>query len=82
MRKQVKQDILQEVNLTLFKSRHETIMKLISTDFSNLGKKTLYDFGDDEAINELLKVPKTAGLKIESFPAVANNNPFFVCETT
>ena len=30
-------------------------MKLISTDFSNLGKKTIYDFGDDEAINELLK---------------------------
>ena len=30
-------------------------MKLISTDFSNLGKKTIYDFGDDEAIDELLK---------------------------
>ena len=30
-------------------------MKLISTDFSNLGKKTIYDFGDDEAINELFK---------------------------
>ena len=55
LRKQVKQDILQEVNLTLFKSRHETIMKLISTDFSNLGEKTIYDFGDNEAINELLK---------------------------
>lgn len=24
-------------------------MKLISTDFSNLGKKTIYDFGDDDA---------------------------------
>ena len=59
LRKQVKQDILQEVNHTLFKSRHETIMKLISTDFSNLGKKTLYDFGDDEAINELLKEHKS-----------------------
>ena len=34
-------------------------MKLISTDFSNLGKKTLYDFGDDEAINELLKEHKS-----------------------
>lgn len=30
-------------------------MKLISTDFSNLGKKTIYDFGDDEAIDELFK---------------------------
>lgn len=30
-------------------------MKLISTDFSNLGKKTIYDFGDDEAIDELMK---------------------------
>ena len=30
-------------------------MKLISTDFSNFGKKTIYDFGDDEAIDELLK---------------------------
>jgi len=30
-------------------------MKLISTDFSNLGEKTIYDFGDNEAINELLK---------------------------
>lgn len=59
LRKQVKQDILQEVNLTLFKSRHETIMKLISTDFSNLGKKTLYDFGDNEAIDELLKEHKS-----------------------
>lgn len=59
LRKRVKQDILQEVNLTLFKSRHETIMKLISTDFSNLEKKTLYDFGDDEAINELLKEHKS-----------------------
>lgn len=59
LRKRVKQDILQEVNLTVFKSRHETIMKLISTDFSNLGKKTLYDFGDDEAINELLKEHKS-----------------------
>ena len=59
LRKQVKQDILQVVNLTLFKSRHETIMKLISTDFSNLGKKTLYDFGDNEAIDELLKEHKS-----------------------
>lgn len=59
LRKQIKQDILQEVNLTLFKSRHETIMKLISTDFSNLGKKTLYDFGDNEAIDELLKEHKS-----------------------
>lgn len=59
LRKQVKQDILQEVNLTLFKSRHETIMKLISTNFSNLGKKTLYDFGDNEAIDELLKEHKS-----------------------
>ncbi len=59
LRKQVKQDILQVVNLTLFKSRHETIMKLISTGFSNLGKKTLYDFGDNEAIDELLKEHKS-----------------------
>ncbi len=34
-------------------------MKLISTDFSNLGKKTLYDFGDNEAIDELLKEHKS-----------------------
>lgn len=34
-------------------------MKLISTDFSNLGKKTIYDFGDDEAIDELMKVRKS-----------------------
>lgn len=34
-------------------------MKLISTDFSNLDKKTIYDFGDDEAIDELLKVRKS-----------------------
>lgn len=59
LRKQVKQDILQEVNLILFKSRHKTIMKLINTDFSNLGKKTIYDFGDDEAIDELLKEHKS-----------------------
>lgn len=30
-------------------------MKLISTDFSNLGKKTIYDFGDAEAVDGLLK---------------------------
>lgn len=30
-------------------------MKLISIDFSNLDKKTIYDFGDDEAIDELFK---------------------------
>jgi ribosomal protein S20 len=59
LRKRVKQDILQEVILTLFKSRHKTIMKLINTDFSNLGKKTIYDFGDDEAVNELLKEHKS-----------------------
>ena len=34
------------------------IMKLISTDFSNLDKKTIYDFGDDEAIDVLLKDEK------------------------
>lgn len=34
-------------------------MKLISTDFSNLDKKTIYDFGDDEAIDELLKLEKS-----------------------
>ena len=34
-------------------------MKLISTDFSNLGEKTIYDFGDDEAIDELLKEHKS-----------------------
>ena len=34
-------------------------MKLISTDFSNLGKKTIYDFGDDEAIDELFKGEKS-----------------------
>lgn len=34
-------------------------MKLINTDFSNLGKKTIYDFGDNEAINELLKEHKS-----------------------
>lgn len=34
-------------------------MKLISTDFSNLGEKTIYDFGDNEAINELLKEHKS-----------------------
>ena len=34
-------------------------MKLISTDFSNLDKKTIYDFGDDEAIDMLLKDEKT-----------------------
>lgn len=59
LRKRVKQDILQEVNLILFKSRHKTIMKLINTDFSNLGKKTIYDFGDNEAVNELLKEHKS-----------------------
>ena len=34
-------------------------MKLISTDFSNLDKKTIYDFGDDEAIDALLNDEKT-----------------------
>ena len=34
-------------------------MKLISTDFSNLGKKTIYDFGDAEAVDELLKERKS-----------------------
>ena len=34
-------------------------MKLISTDFSNLGKKTIYDFGDAEAVDELLKDRKS-----------------------
>lgn len=34
-------------------------MRLISTDFSNLGEKTIYDFGDDEAIDELLKEHKS-----------------------
>lgn len=33
-------------------------MKLISTDFSNLDKKTIYDFGDDEAIDVLLNDEK------------------------
>ena len=39
-------------------------MKLISTDFSNLGKKTIYDFGDDEAIDELLKDRKATRREI------------------
>lgn len=39
-------------------------MKLISTDFSNLGKKTIYDFGDDEAIDELLKDRKSTRERI------------------
>ena len=34
-------------------------MKLISTDFSNLVKKTIYDFGDAEAVDELLKDRKS-----------------------
>ena len=34
-------------------------MKLISTDFSNLGKKTIYDFGDAEAVDGLLKDRKS-----------------------
>lgn len=39
-------------------------MKLISTDFSNLGKKTIYDFGDAEAVDELLKVRKSTRERI------------------
>lgn len=30
-------------------------MKIINTDFTNLNKKTIYDFGDTEAIDTLLK---------------------------
>lgn len=39
-------------------------MKLISTDFSNLGKKTIFDFGDAEAVDELLKVRKSTRERI------------------
>lgn len=39
-------------------------MKLISTDFSNLGKKTIYDFGDDEAIDELMKIKESDRIEI------------------
>ena len=39
-------------------------MKLISTDFSNLDKKTIYDFGDDEAIDELMKCRKSTRERI------------------
>ena len=42
-------------------------MKLISTDFSNLGEKTIYDFGDDEAIDELLKEHKSTREHITRF---------------
>ena len=38
-------------------------MKLISTDFSNLDKKTIYDFGDDEAIDVLLNDEKKIEMK-------------------
>ncbi len=34
-------------------------MKLISVDFSNLDKKTIYDFGSDETIDELLRLEKS-----------------------
>ena len=44
--------------------RGAVFMKLISTDFSNLGKKTIYDFGDDEAIDELLKDRKSTRERI------------------
>ena len=48
MRKQVKQDILQEVNLTLFKSRHETIDGLLKEHKSTRDEitKEFFDLAD------------------------------------
>lgn len=48
LRKRVKQDILQEVNLTLFKSRHETIDGLLKEHKSTRGEitKEFFDLAD------------------------------------